>query len=201
MNDVVADLLERIAELERQLAAELRHQGRQLRYRLVGTRVVFSRARRRLHRRLRVGIAAWLARSRLQSLISIPFIYGMALPLVLLDLSISAYQYVCFPLYRIAIVRRREFFVLDRGHLAYLNGIEKLHCTYCSYANGLLAYAREITARTEQYWCPIRHARRPAGAHARYARFIAYGDHTDYHARAEHLRRELDHEREQGRRK
>ena len=65
-------------------------------------------------------------------------------------------------------MRRRDYFVFDRHHLAYLNAIEKLNCAYCSYANGLVAYVREIAGRTEQFWCPIKHARRAIGAHAHY---------------------------------
>ena len=65
---------------------------------------------------------------------------------------------------------------IDRHRLAYLNGLEKLNCLYCSYANGVIAYVRDIAARTEQYWCPIRHARRVRHPHERYESFAAYGD-------------------------
>ena len=41
---------------------------------------------------------------------------------------------------------------------AYLNGVEKLKFMYCSYANGVIAYGREI-ARSERYLVPIKHAR------------------------------------------
>lgn len=140
---------------------------------------------------MRRRLPAWLASSRPQSLLSVPFIYGMAVPLVVLDLSISLYQLICFPLYGIARVRRGDFFVLDRVRLPYLNPIEKVHCAYCSYANGLLSYAREITARTEQYWCPIKHARTPASVHDRYRMFVEYGDGEHYDQRARELRNAL----------
>jgi hypothetical protein len=85
-------------------------------------------------------------------------------------------------------VRREEYLVFDRHYLAYLNAIEKLNCAYCSYANGLIAYVREIAARTEQYWCPIKHARRVIDVHARYAMFDDYGDAEGYQQRLEGLR-------------
>jgi hypothetical protein len=56
--------------------------------------------------------------------------------------------------YRIPRVRRAEYLVVDRHHLQYLNGIERMNCLYCGYGNGVLAYAVEVAARTEQYWCP-----------------------------------------------
>ena len=61
-------------------------------------------------------------------------------------------------------------------HLAYLNALEKLNCAYCSYANGVIAFTREVAGRTERYWCPIKHARRVLGAHPHYSEFVDYGD-------------------------
>jgi N-glycosylase/DNA lyase len=72
-----------------------------------------------------------------------------------------------------------------------LNAIEKLNCVYCGYANGVLAYAREIAGRTEQYWCPLRHALRVRGPHAQYRDFVEYGDAAGYRARLEELRARL----------
>jgi hypothetical protein len=100
----------------------------------------------------------------------------LIVPLVLLDLFVTAYQAACFPVYGIAKVRRADYLVFDRHHLGYLNALEKLNCAYCSYANGLIAYVREIAGRTEKYWCPIKHARRVIGAHPHYAEFRDYGD-------------------------
>lgn len=72
-----------------------------------------------------------------------------------------------------------------------MNSLEKLNCVYCGYANGLLAYATEITARTEQYWCPIKHAHKLLGTHKRYARFLDYGDAEGYQNELESLRDEM----------
>jgi hypothetical protein len=47
-------------------------------------------------------------------------------------------------------------------------------------SNGLFAYVREVAARTEQYWCPIKHARRLRGSQARYRDFFEYGDAVSY---------------------
>jgi hypothetical protein len=102
--------------------------------------------------------------------------------------DLSLYQMVCFPAYGIQKVRRADYFVFDRHHLAYLNALEKLNCAYCSYVNGLIAYVREIAGRTEQYWCPIKHARRVAGAHPLYAGFDDYGDADAYKKRVDELR-------------
>jgi hypothetical protein len=98
-----------------------------------------------------------------------------------LDLLVMIYQAVCFPIYGIPKVRRGDYFAFDRAHLAYLNAIEKFNCAYCTYANGVIAYVREVASRTEEYWCPIKHARRVVGTHARYSGFEDFGDAEAYH--------------------
>jgi hypothetical protein len=88
-------------------------------------------------------------------------------------------------------VRRADFIIFDRTHLHYLNFIEKFHCFYCEYANGLIAYTQEIIARTEQYFCPIKHARKVLGSHKRYAYFLDYGEAENYAAKLEAFRTSL----------
>ena len=90
-----------------------------------------------------------------------------------------------------ARVKRSDYFVYDRTHLAYLNVLEKINCAYCSYANGLIAYCREVVGLTEQYWCPIKHARKVMQAHPHYHGFADYGDAENYQAELLRLRSEL----------
>ena len=86
---------------------------------------------------------------------------------------------------------RARYILLDRGQLEYLNWIERLNCNYCGYANGVVAYTREIAARTEQYFCPIKHARRCAGLHSRYRGFLEFGDAEAYQNELSRLRSNL----------
>ena len=127
--------------------------------------------------------ARWLV------ILSVPLIYACVVPFLMLDFSVAVYQWICFPIYGIPRVRRRDYLVFDRGRLAYLNAIEKVGCVYCSYANGLLAYIAEIAARTEQRFCPIKHANALAQPHSRYPHFLPYGDAHAYRARSEAVAR------------
>jgi hypothetical protein len=88
-------------------------------------------------------------------------------------------------------VPRKPYFAIDRHKLAYLNAIEKANCTYCSYANGVVAYVREVGARTEQYWCPIKHARLVESVHPRSALFLDYGDASGYRRELSGIREAL----------
>jgi hypothetical protein len=116
--------------------------------------------------------------------------HSLIVPLVLLDILMSLHQTVCFPVYGIPKVGRRDYLIFDRRYLSYLNALEKLNCAYCSYANGLVAYVREIGSLTERYWCPIKHARKAVAAHPRYSEFVDFGD-------AEGYRKEMDAQREE----
>lgn len=130
-------------------------------------------------------------RQAIRNLLTTPFIYSLGLPLVLLDAWVSLYQWICFPVYGIDRVRRSRYFALDRHRLGYLTAVEKANCLYCSYATGVLAYVREVAARTEQYWCPIKHARRVVAPHGRYADFAEYGDAHGYHHSLARMRQAL----------
>ncbi|OSM07238.1 hypothetical protein [Magnetofaba australis] len=112
-----------------------------------------------------------------------PIIYAQVIPLALLDIAATLYQRLCFPIYGITPVRRSDYVVLDRYRLPYLSGLEKLNCLYCEYGNGVLAYVRKIAARTEQRWCPIRHAKLPRDAHEYTEGFAPYGDEHAYRLR------------------
>lgn len=142
-------------------------------------------------RELRVSLWNYVRGARLGVMVTAPFIYAVIFPALLLDLFVTVYQGLCFPAYGIPKVRRADYIVFDRRNLAYLNILEKLNCGYCSYVNGLFAYVREIGARTEKYWCPIKHVRKLIAPHAHYADFVEYGDAEAYHAQLENLRREL----------
>jgi hypothetical protein len=191
MSASVVKLLEQIAGLRQELAIELHKPAEEGHFRIIGSRVEFTPEKHAEHRQAKLSAWAWLRQVRLRGALALPFIYGMFCSLLILDITISLYQAISFPLYGIAKVRRRDYLVFDRSHLAYLNLFEKFNCFYCSYANGLFAYCSEITARTEQYFCPIKHAQHVIGAHSRYPHFLDFGDATDYQARAEKLRREL----------
>lgn len=144
------------------------------------------------HRRLKKSSWKHIRETRRLVILSSPLIYACAIPFLMLDAAVAVYQLVCFPIYGIPKVRRKDYLVFDRGKLAYLNTIEKVGCIYCSYANGLLALITEIAARTEQHFCPIKHAQPLVVAHSRYAKFLPYGDARAYRGQSDVLAHEYD---------
>ena len=95
-------------------------------------------------------------------LLSVPFIWTPLPFLLIFDLFVEIYHRVCFPLYGIEKVKRSDYIqIIDRAKLQYLDPVEKLGCMYCGYVNGVLPYLKEISGRTEKYWCGIMHAKKP----------------------------------------
>jgi hypothetical protein len=178
-------------ELEAALASEVKDKQRDFQYRIEKKKVLFEENVKRVNRQIRQGIVSFLISTPITSLLVAPVIYSLYIPLALLDLWITLYQAVCFRAYNIPRVRRSDFIVLDRGGLPYLNFIEQFNCNYCGYANGLMAYAREVASRTEQYFCPIKHARKILGTHDRYRDFFDFGDGERYRNELERLREEV----------
>lgn len=188
MNERITQLLAQLATLEDELRSAVHEQESRMFFSIKGQRVEFEHTVKSAHRKLKKNVFRWLVTNRPQNLITGPIIYGMVLPMLLLDLLVTLYQWTCFPIYGITKVHRASYIVFDRHHLGYLNFIEKFHCTYCEYGNGLMSYMAEILARTEEYFCPIKHAHKILGKHNRYNRFLDYGDAADYEKKLEEFR-------------
>ena len=178
-------------EFDTEFDALLADGRKRFHYTLTRGRVVFENGMRSLHREQRTGIWPYIKAAPVAFILTAPVIYGLLIPLVVLDLALTVYQQICFRVYGIARVRRRDYLVIDRHRLSYLNGIEKANCLYCGYTNQLLEYAREIAGRTEQFWCPIKHARRTPDPHRRTLNFVHYGDADGYVHRLDYLRQDL----------
>ncbi|WP_095588629.1 hypothetical protein [Actibacterium ureilyticum] len=191
MSSRLETLRAQIRELQNAFQQEVDERRAQFRYRVEKRRVVFEAEMRKAHREAREGWLSFLSRARPMVILTAPLIYGLIIPFALLDLFVSVYHAVCFRVYGIPRVRRADYIAIDRQHLAYLNGLQKLNCIYCGYCNGLIAYVREVASRTEQYWCPIKHARRLTATHARYDGFVDYGDATGFRARMLSIRDDL----------
>lgn len=167
------NLLEEIRHLERSVAAKI------------------NKKKVDRYKNHRKSILSYLFEASFLAYVVAPITYSMLIPAMIMDVFITVYQMICFPVYGISKLKRSDYIVFDRGRLKYLNWIERTNCDYCSYFNGLIAYAREIASRTEQYFCPIRHALKIKGLHARHASFLSYGETDNFRQRFEQLSREI----------
>jgi hypothetical protein len=191
MNPKISELLAHIQQMELEIEQEMKRKRAELQADFEEKRVRFEHEVLEQQRRFKTGLFKYILSADLLTVLTAPVIYAVIFPMVLLDISVTLYQHICFRVYGIPRVKRSDYFVFDRAHLAYLNLLEKINCAYCSYGNGLMAYAREIVARTEQYWCPIKHARKVMAAHPYYTGFVDFGDAESYKQELERLRAQL----------
>jgi hypothetical protein len=192
MNPKLDSLVEQMRGLEVEIRRELRQEEAKFLYGVREGRATFTKEGDRRNRKLAKRLRDFLRDTSFLALLTTPVIWGAIVPIALLDLVFMIYQTICFPVYGIPRVRRADYLLFDRKRLAYLNVLEKLNCQYCAYANGVLAFATEVAGRTEQYWCPIKHALRVKSMHSRYRYFFDYGDAEHYRAEVETLRRSFE---------
>ena len=185
-------LIQKIKKLEKELSLEIQKQEEIFFYKIRKKKVYFAEDIKKKHKAIVKNISHYLFDAKLLNLLTVPVIWFCFVPAVFMDLVVTLYQAVCFRVYGIPRVQRNQYVVIDRHSLSYLNAIEKLNCVYCAYVNGLIAYVQEVAARTEQYWCPIKHARRTASTHSRYDKFLEYGDGDRYRKKIEKVRRDFD---------
>lgn len=118
---------------------------------------------------------------RFFQIISLPIIWSLIIPLIVSDLWFEIYHRICFSLYGLKYVKRRNYIRVDRHKLKYLKWYQKIGCAYCGYANGLLSYWVRIGAMTEQYWCGIMHRSGGDFNTPEYHRnFVPYGDEQGF---------------------
>ncbi|MFH1649940.1 MAG: hypothetical protein ABIA93_05300 [Candidatus Woesearchaeota archaeon] len=118
---------------------------------------------------------------RFKHFISIPIIYSVFIAIVILDIWTEIYHRICFPLYGLPYVKRRNYILIDRHKLKYLSFGRKIACIYCGYANGVAHYLTEIAGQTEKYWCGIMHHKKKGFiAPEHHASFLRYNDKKQF---------------------
>ncbi len=173
-------LTEQIEALNKALSREYARMAEKYGFSIKKRTVTFLKEFRERNKKFRIPAWKYVVPTDVRHFISMPFIYVMIVPALILDLFVTIYNLIALPLYHIPRVKRGEYIVYDRRFLSYLNIIQKINCLYCSYVNGLFAYSSEIGARTERYWCPIKAAHKPLAYHSWYGDFADYGNPREW---------------------
>lgn len=186
-------IIEEIKKLEKELLLEVQKKEGEFFYKIKGKKIYFEEETKKYHKRLATRIFTYILNASFLHIVTVPIIWSCIIPAVFMDMAVSTYQFICFKIYGIPKVNRNDYIVIDRQSLNYLNPMEKLNCVYCGYFNGLIAYVQEIAARTEQFWCPIKHARKIGSIHKRYHKFFDYGDQQGYQKGLAEIRKDFDY--------
>ncbi|MEQ1636519.1 MAG: hypothetical protein ABL903_07495 [Methylococcales bacterium] len=185
-------ILDKIKALEQELIGELHKQQEEFAYSIQKRRIHFEENVVLRQKEYLKQLLDYIHDAPIKHILCAPFIWLCIFPVLLLDVTASLYHQICFPIYNIPKVKRSDYIVFDTQYLHYLNIFEKINCGYCSYVNGLTGYLQEIAARTEQFWCPIKHAKRIKSLHSRYYKFVDYGDAKQYRSQIESIRRDFN---------
>ena len=176
----IDEITKKIKILEDELIEEFKQKEQEFFYKIENEKVKFEERIIKDGKSKIISSIKYLSSFPIGVILTIPFIWGMMIPALLADISVSIYQYICFPIYKIPKVKRKDYVIMDRYNLFYLDKVEKINCWYCEYFNGVVAYVREVGARTEQFWCPIKHSKPLKDKHSRYDNFFDYGDYKKY---------------------
>jgi len=176
----IDEITKKIKILEDELIEEFKQKEQEFFYKIENEKVKFEERIIKDGKSKVISSIKYLSSFPIGVILTIPFIWGMMIPALLADISVSIYQYICFPIYKIPKVKRKDYVIMDRYNLFYLDKVEKINCWYCEYFNGVIAYVREVGARTEQFWCPIKHSKALKDKHSRYDNFFDYGDYKKY---------------------
>jgi len=191
-NKRIDEIVLQIKELEDELLEEFKKKEEQFFYRIENEKAKFQERVIKEGKSKIISSIQYLSSFPLGVILTIPFIWAMIIPIVMTDIFVSIYQAICFPIYKIPKVKRKEYVIIDRYNLFYLDRVQKINCWYCEYFNGVVAYVREIAARTEQFWCPIKHSKPLKETHSRYENFFDFGDFIKYRDEIENQRLNFD---------
>lgn len=176
MKNKIQKLLQEIREKREELFEEYENLKKEYWYVIEKWKIRFSEEMRKRNKFYKTSLFESIFSARVREILSMPFIYMMIVPAIILDIFLFVYQQTALRLYKVPLVKRSEYIIFERKHLDYLNLIQKVNCLYCSYVNGLFSYAVEIAGRTEKYWCPIKSASRKKWWHDWEEYFAEYGD-------------------------
>lgn len=193
MNDKINKMIEEIEEMKEKLVEEILQQEEEALYEIKNGYVKFEKEVLQKQKENMKNLSKWFADIPLSHLLSSPLVYAMVIPAVFLDMMLFVYVRVVAKAFKFKFPKRADFIVFDRQYLGYLNIIEKLNCMYCSYFNGLMAYALAVANRTELYFCPIKHAKKITYEQKYYAKYLCYGDEENYQDKLKKIRQEFEH--------
>ena len=176
MNSKISKIIFEIKQKKQELKIEYEKLKEKYGFKIEWKKIIWKKDKLEELKKYKKSIIDTIFWARVREILSIPFIYSMIIPAIILDLFLFIYQQIAIRLYKIPITKRSDYIVFDRRELVYLNILQKINCMYCSYFNWLMQYAVEVAGRTEKYWCPIKHVRKKAWEHNWEEYFADYWD-------------------------
>jgi len=100
-NSAIQDLIDQFNQIKKNLEMDVESKRKQFDYQFNKKRIIFEKVLLKAHKKLKTGSLRYLFNANLLTIITAPLIYMLIVPLLLLDLFVSLYQAICFPIYKV----------------------------------------------------------------------------------------------------
>jgi hypothetical protein len=108
MSEKIDALLERMRGLEKEIVRELQRKEMEFFYEVRLGKVRFTQEARARHKQMVKRFTTYIRDSRAMIVFTSPVIWACLVPILILDLTMKLYQAICFPIYGIPKVKRRD---------------------------------------------------------------------------------------------
>ena len=113
--------MQEIKQLENELLEEIQKKEDDFLYQVKGKKITFDAETKKIHKALATKLRTYIFNASIPNILTIPFVWLCLFPAVLLDVAVSLFQAVSFTVYGIPKVSRKNYIVIDRYSLGYLN--------------------------------------------------------------------------------
>lgn len=114
MGSSIQEILKKIETLNNDLREEYDRMLEKYGFSFQEKKIIFLEEFKKRNKKFKLPLWRPLTTTNLRQIIAIPFISGMIIPAIFLDICITIYQGIAFSLYRIPKVKRSEYIIYDR---------------------------------------------------------------------------------------
>ena len=104
----IENIIEEIKKLENDLLEEMQRKEGDFFYKVKGKKIFFEEEAKKYQETFIIKAGEYISKASLANLLTVPFIWSCIIPALLLDLSVSLYQFICFKIYNIPKVKREK---------------------------------------------------------------------------------------------
>jgi hypothetical protein len=107
-NEDISTLLHKVKSFEDEMETRMAQRRAAYHVLIHNGKVAFEHSVQQRHRELKTRLSHYILGARPLIVLTAPFIYLAIVPLLLLDLCVTLYQGICFPVYGIQKVKRAD---------------------------------------------------------------------------------------------
>ena len=143
MTSSIDDLLSKIKLMEQELLEEIQSQQQNFAYEIQQKRIYFEKQVVQQHKTLCSTVIDYLKNASFKHILTVPVIWAILIPAVLLDITVTLYQADLFSSVWHPQSQTGGLYVFDRRYLSYLNIVEKINVLIAATLTAVLPIFRK----------------------------------------------------------